>query len=1071
MPGMAGWREALNTIDLTPRPTQERALAAVEAGVDLVVIDRTGGGKRPALYCISRKSPALHGSRGGGCRAEAATRKSRRVMTSVLSPCAGKSLTFQLPAALAWMAGALDDDSSAPPPIGLVVVPTIALGEDQRERAQAFLARLKEAGVLRRAAALFVERGDGAAPKPKPKPKPAAVPMEVVASQKGGWPNALPCGQCDACRGIGRPPVLSRLAKVPGVGGAPVPCCWTCRVSAPEDKTRWCAWCRERGKGNGVKDSHGACAPRAQLLAKAELAEAAAAPVAGPRTRRGAAEAAAGGSEGGEARGKEKEEEAPVRLSELPSTAPERLIIEDSELAVVVATSSALTGEGARARLLREALARRRVSLVAIDECDTVGENQMAGMNPSLARLGTVLDQRDAAAPSEWPRPLRVALSGTLPPVARAHVLRRLRLDPEARVVRSSIDRGDITYYRVPLQWHAGEGAVAAGVRALKLVRSAAPPWVREGRAMIFCTLAATAEGIAAALRRDKRVAWAYASRTMSRAERDAARREWAACPNGIIVCTDAFGRGVSTPDVRLVLAYEYAADPTSAFQHLGRAARDDGERGVAALCMSGRFAVERLTLLQPSQNGGLDSFMALLAVLFRPGCLRAALLREFGEGLNECAGCDDCCVHSRCAKPACGALLPELLRWVDGREAACALLESLREEGERSTLAALLHEPTVAAPAPFNEATGHHMLVLALLAAGVLLVKLLPHPHLEHGSLAYVREADGGLRGLRCGGSPLLVPLPTWAVTVTSPVAAAAAATTGASRQLSAAAAGQEIATLVGDARQLLLQADELLQRSVIGMEMPLRELELCPRDLALVQHTAAAAAADGDGGGAAVGGAAHKVAVLRAQLREAEAQLGPPGPPPTSPARTTAAPPPASPALATNTPIGDATFAVPALPRTQPAALSSSANLSPGNRPLRWFRVTLPSSELRAVGNTAARAKRSPSNIAATPSSGGAAAAQAPSAPRCMPIGGGECGSEQPSRGRANTLGVQAKRREVGGSPIRLASGVAAAFEVAFDDPYDEERQIEQEDLQRSRALGWEPPASPEYYCETGP
>ena len=79
MPGMAGWREALNTIDLTPRPTQERALAAVEAGVDLVVIDRTGGGKRPALYCIAGKSLALHWeprrwlSRGSG-NAEAAAR-------------------------------------------------------------------------------------------------------------------------------------------------------------------------------------------------------------------------------------------------------------------------------------------------------------------------------------------------------------------------------------------------------------------------------------------------------------------------------------------------------------------------------------------------------------------------------------------------------------------------------------------------------------------------------------------------------------------------------------------------------------------------------------------------------------------------------------------------------------------------------------------------------------------------------------------------------------------------------------------------------------------------------------
>ena len=71
----------------------------------------------------------------------------------------------------------------------------------------------------------------------------------------------------------------------------------------------------------------------------------------------------------------------------------------------------------------------------------------------------------------------------------------------------------------------------------------------------------------------------------------------------------------------------------------------------------------------------------------------------------------------------------------------------------------------------------------------------------------------------------------------------------------------------------------------------------------------------------------------------------------------------------------------------------------------------------------------------------------ASPPSAPRCVPRGGD--GSELPSRGRENTLGVLAKRREVGGSPIRSASGVAAAFEVAYDedDPFDEEMQIEKE------------------------
>ena len=409
---MQGWREALQALDLKPRPTQERALASVEGGADLVLIDRTGG---------------------------------------------GKSLAFQLPAALAWRAGALGDE--LPPPITLVVVPFIALGEDQRERAEAFLTRLHEVGILpRRAAALFVQRGDGAAAKPKPA-------VEVAATHIG-WPTALPCGVCIGCRRDAVPSVLGRLPKVPGVGGSR-PCCWTCRVTAPDDDSLWCGWCRNHGTGNAVRNGKGECGPRAALLGKAAVAPL---PVATPRTRSGAA--VGGPTADGEVEAKQGE---PKRLGELPPSAPERLIVEDSDVAVVVVTSSALAGEGARARLLREAVATRRVAVVAIDECDTIGEHQLAGLNPALARLGTILDQRDAAAPAQWPRPPRLALSGTLPPVARSHVLRRLRLDPEAGVVCGSIDRTDISYYRVPLQWRVGEGVVAAGVRAFELVRAGLP--------------------------------------------------------------------------------------------------------------------------------------------------------------------------------------------------------------------------------------------------------------------------------------------------------------------------------------------------------------------------------------------------------------------------------------------------------------------------------------------------------------------------------------------------------------------------------------------------------------------
>ena len=58
------------------------------------------------------------------------------------------------------------------------------------------------------------------------------------------------------------------------------------------------------------------------------------------------------------------------------------------------------------------------------------------------------------------------------------------------------------------------------------------------------------------------------------------------------------------------------------------RRARTTRQRGIAALCTSGRF--ERFALLKPLQDSGIDSFLALLAVYFRPGCARASLLREF---------------------------------------------------------------------------------------------------------------------------------------------------------------------------------------------------------------------------------------------------------------------------------------------------------------------------------------------------------------------------------------------------------------------------------------------------------
>ena len=815
---------------LSKRPAQQAALESIADGADLLYVDRTGG---------------------------------------------GKSLTFQLPAALAWRTAVLAGETL--PPILLLVVPYISLGEHQRAAFEAFLARMYAAGLLPRLGHVcFVRRAANGADGPttaavavSPLPGLASATAADTAKSAGGLsagsrPATLPCGACVGCRGELAPLHLSRLPKVEGQ-----PCCWSCRV-ATTDRDEWCDWCRgPQATGHKVRQGGGGCTERARLLGLVGRAPATPETAALASRTRNASAAAAASSPAPQKEAAPADVEEPMRLSDLPASAWERLIVEDPNLVCVVVTSAGLTSEGARGRLLREALSLRRRSLTAYDECHTVDDMSMAGYAESLKRVGVVVDSIDAA--SGWRRMPRIALTSTLPPVVRQSVMLRLRLSPAAHLVRSSIDRSDITYFRVPLERDEGESIVEGGVRALALVRRAMPPWVREGRTMIFTTLASTAVLLAKALRDRGERAWSYASRTMTPAQREAASSEWAAEAYGIVVCTGALGTGNSTDKVRLVLAYEFAADPTECFQHLGRLAREDGEQGIAVLCMSARFAVERLALLSPTQRGALACFLRLLAIYCTPDCLRAALLQEFGEGVQACAGCDECCRSVRCADPACGDLLPELACWVGGRKAACHLLEHVQGL-EWQPLTTLLREAPEGAPAPFDERTPHQMLCLVLLAKGGLVVELRPHPHLERGSIAHVVVSEAVLHSLRFGGEslPVLLPAASPAKRAAAAPASAASSEPVMSEALKSAAVGQEIAALAGGARLQLQRAHALLSTRVACDGRPLAELDVVPRDLELIKQAVAAPVE-----GMSTLSAAARATLLRADVLQAEAQL----------------------------------------------------------------------------------------------------------------------------------------------------------------------------------------------------
>jgi hypothetical protein len=250
--------------------------------------------------------------------------------------------------------------------------------------------------AARKPRALFVRRGwDGC----EPVAATAAGDDGVQAGEPA--PTSLPCGRCAGCKGELPAGTAKRLS---GVGLDKVKCIWTCKVGPLPGGGEQCHWCRT----NGWPHKCSGCARRKELISGASAlelpsAEAAAAPAADEVEAKGA-----------------------LQLSDLPASAPERCILEDSDLAVVYVTSSSLTAETQAGRLLRLAFVRRGMRLVAIDECHTVCEQSMAGYAPSVAAVGSVLDgldERCALAWTDerqrWARPQRVALTSTLPPAIR----------------------------------------------------------------------------------------------------------------------------------------------------------------------------------------------------------------------------------------------------------------------------------------------------------------------------------------------------------------------------------------------------------------------------------------------------------------------------------------------------------------------------------------------------------------------------------------------------------------------------------------------------------------------------
>ena len=272
-----------------------------------------------------------------------------------------------------------------------------------------------------------------------------------------------------------------------------------------------------------------------------------------------------------------------------------------------------------------EALARRPVSLIAIDEAHCVSQwgHDFRREYLQLAELR-----------AWFPGVPRIALTATADVQSREEIRQRLALD-DARMFLASFDRPNIRYNITP--------------KASPLRQLLAFLKNHEGESgIVYCLSRNAVEETAAALNSHGIRALPYHARLD--AETRARNQDAFLADDGpVLVATIAFGMGIDKPDVRFVVHMDLPGSLEAYYQETGRAGRDGAPAETLLL-----YGMQDLMLRKKMITDGeapdevkrveLGKMEALLGVCETAGCRRQAILACFGETMAApCGNCDSC--------------------------------------------------------------------------------------------------------------------------------------------------------------------------------------------------------------------------------------------------------------------------------------------------------------------------------------------------------------------------------------------------------------------------------------------
>ncbi|HEV7616211.1 MAG TPA: ATP-dependent DNA helicase RecQ [Solirubrobacterales bacterium] len=283
--------------------------------------------------------------------------------------------------------------------------------------------------------------------------------------------------------------------------------------------------------------------------------------------------------------------------------------------------------------LFLEALAQRRIDLIAVDEAHCVSE-WGHDFRPDYLRLPQIADRLG--------RPTVMACTATATKPVAAEIASRFGMR-EPLQVRSGFDRPNLSFDVVPL-----EGTGSKARRQALLEAGLADPANRP--AIVYCGTRKDTDEVAATLREAGQPALPYHA-GMEAEERTSVQRRFMSGEVEVIVATNAFGMGVDKADVRSVW---HMAIPTSVeaySQEAGRAGRDGLPARAVLLAM--KMDLGRLVRFNEQRAGdpelaiaherGWRAYHAIKAFIYSGKCRRRSLLDHFGDRLAG-APLERCC-------------------------------------------------------------------------------------------------------------------------------------------------------------------------------------------------------------------------------------------------------------------------------------------------------------------------------------------------------------------------------------------------------------------------------------------